>query len=89
MGGEEGGREGKRVRERRRVRKGGREGKREEEEGGRVERVCKQCVSVTVKIYVHCDIHVCRLQLFITCTSVYIKLPILFRYTSIFSIRSS
>ena len=53
------GREGKeRVREGRRVRKEGREGKREEEDGGRVERVCKQCVSVTVKIYVHCDIHV-------------------------------
>lgn len=81
MGGEEEGREGKES-------EGGREGKREEEEGGRVKRVCKQCVSVTVKIYVHCDIHVCRLQLFITCT-VYIKLPVLFRYTSIFSLRSS
>ena len=39
------------------MRKGGREGKREEEEGGRVERVCKLCVSVTVKIYVYIVIY--------------------------------
>ena len=49
---------GKRVRAGRRVRKGGREGKREEEEGGRVKKICKLCVSIRVKIYVHCDIHV-------------------------------
>lgn len=57
MGGEEGGREGKES-EGGKESEEGREGGKREEEGRRVERVCKLCVSVTVKIYVHCDIHV-------------------------------
>lgn len=61
-----GGRRGREGRER----EWGREGGREEEEGRRVERVCKQCVSVTVKIYVHCDIHVCR---HVQCISSYLS----------------
>lgn len=58
MGGEEGGREGKESEGGKESEEGREGGKREEEKGRRVERVCKQCVSVTVKIYVHCDIHV-------------------------------